>query len=131
MVKTRNQNIENIKNKEDSKSNLKYISKTKSKSKTSTGVQTRSKVILKMETIELLPRIVVSKKIKNIMSARKRMILRKQATERQCDELVKPLNEHVKHNNEEMTSIWKNFEMVFLHIDKLLKFKEQVEGKTM
>jgi sorbitol-6-phosphate 2-dehydrogenase len=32
-------------------------------------------------------------------------------------------------NNQEMTSVWKNFESIFKYIDDFMSFKKRVEGK--
>ena len=31
-------------------------------------------------------------------------------------------------NNQEMTSVWKNFESVFKYIDDFMSFKKRIEG---
>jgi hypothetical protein len=32
-------------------------------------------------------------------------------------------------NNQEMTSVWKNFESIFKYMDDFMRFKKRVEGK--
>ena len=120
MVKTRNQN-------EQSK-NLKR------------GVTTRSGFELKESDMEVgmervvLPAMKMSKEMKRCANVRKEIAKKswKKQTDKKCkrfEKVERDFLKHVYHNAGEMTAIWKNFEMVFRDIDKLLMFKKRVEGK--
>ena len=124
MVKTRNQN-------EQSK-NLKR------------GLTTRSGFELKhsdedadgdmnMERV-VLPAVKPTKEMKRRANVRKEIAKKswKKQTDKKCkrfERVEREFLKHVYHNAGEMTAIWKNFEMAFRDIDKLLMFKKRVEGK--
>jgi hypothetical protein len=124
MVKTRNQN-------EQSK-NLKR------------GLTTRSGFELKhsdedadrdmnMERV-VLPAVKPTKEMKRRANVRKEIEKKswKKQTDKKCkrfERVEREFLKHVYHNAGEMTAIWKNFEMAFRDIDKLLMFKKRVEGK--
>jgi hypothetical protein len=124
MVKTRNQN-------EQSKS-LKR------------GLTTRSGFELKhydedadrdmnMERV-VLPPVKPTKEMKRRANVRKEIAKKswKKQTDKKCkrfERVEREFLKHVYHNAGEMTAIWKNFEMAFRDIDKLLMFKKRVEGK--
>ena len=126
MVKTRNQN-------EQSK-NLKR------------GVTTRSGFELKRSDVDadvdveskkekiVLPPVKPTKEMKRRANVRKEIAKKswKKQTDKKCKRFEKVEREflkHVYHNAGEMTAIWKNFEMAFRDIDKLLMFKKRVEGR--
>ena len=120
MVKTRNQN-------EQSK-NLKR------------GLTTRSGFELKNSDVEskkekiVLPPVKMSKEMKRRANVRKEIAKKswKKQTDKKCrrfERVERDFLKHVYHNAGEMTAIWKNFEMAFRDIDKLLMFKKRVEGK--
>ena len=121
MVKTRNQN-------------QKAQQSQQSKSE---GMRTRSG--LKLERVEL-PAIKISKEMKRRANVKKEIA--KKSWKKQTDKTDMKCNrferfervereflEHVYHNAGEMTAIWKNFEMVFHHIDKLCLFQQRSERK--
>jgi hypothetical protein len=120
MVKTRNQN-------EQSK-NLKRGLTTRS------GFELKnSDVESKKEKIVLAP-VKMSKEMKRRANVRKEIAKKswKKQTDKKCkrfERVEREFLEHVYHNAGEMTAIWKNFEMAFRDIDKLLMFKRRVEGK--
>ena len=113
MVKTRNQNQQAQQGKSE-------------------GLTTRSG--LKLERVEL-PAVKLSKEMKHRANVKKEIA--KKSWKKQTDKTDKKCNrferlerdflKHVYHNGGEMTAIWKNFEMAFHHIDKLLMFKNRVE----
>ena len=122
MVKTRNQN-------EQSK-NLKR------------GVTTRSGFELKHSDWDVeskkekivLPPVKPTKEMKRRANVRKEIAKKswKKQTDKKCkrfEKVERDFLKHVYHNSGEMMAIWKNFEMAFRDIDKLLMFKKRVEGK--
>ena len=124
MVKTRNQNQQS--------KNLKR------------GLTTRSGFELKhsdedadrdmnMERV-VLPAVKPTKEMKRRANVRKEIAKKswKKQTDKKCkrfERVEREFLKHVYHNAGEMTAIWKNFEMAFRDIDKLLMFKKRVEGK--
>jgi len=124
MVKTRNQNQQS--------KNLKR------------GLTTRSGFELKhsdedadrdmnMERV-VLPAVKPTKEMKRRANVRKEIEKKswKKQTDKKCkrfERVEREFLKHVYHNAGEMTAIWKNFEMAFRDIDKLLMFKKRVEGK--
>ena len=102
----------------------------------SEGLTTRSG--LKLERVEL-PAVKLSKEMKHRANVKKEIA--KKSWKKQTDKTDKKCNrferlerdflKHVYHNAGEMTAIWKNFEMAFHHIDKLLMFKKRVEGNQI
>jgi hypothetical protein len=122
MVKTRNQNQQ----------------AQQSQQKNSEGLTTRSGLKLKtleMERVEL-PAVKLSKEMKRRASVKKEIAKKswKKQTDKKCnrfERLERDFLKHVYHNAGEMTAIWKNFEMVFRHIDKLHLFQKLVEMKQI
>lgn len=87
----------------------------------------------KIERIEL-PAVKLSKEMKRRANMKKEIAKKswKKQTDKKCkrfERLERDFLKHVYHNAGEMTAIWKNFEMAFRDIDKLLMFKKRVEGK--
>ena len=127
MVKTRNQN-------------QKAQQAQQSQQKNSEGLTTRSGLKLKtlememeMERVEL-PAVKLSKEMKHRASVKKEIAKKswKKQTDKKCnrfERLERDFLKHVYHNAGEMTAIWKNFEMVFRHIDKLCLFQQRSERK--
>ena len=84
---------------------------------------------------KMLPKIELTDRIKQ--QIKKRQQLRKQIHQNQTS----ILNEiHMVHmdantsktqNNQEMTSVWKNFESIFKYIDDFMRFKKRVEDKSI
>lgn len=122
MVKTRNQNQQS--------KNLKR------------GLTTRSGFELKQSDVDVeskkekivLPPVKMSKEMKRRANMRKEIAKKswKKQTDKKCkrfERVEREFLKHVYHNAGEMTAIWKNFEMAFRDIDKLLMFKKRVEGK--
>ena len=120
MVKTRNQNQK----------------AQQSQQMKSEGMRTRSG--LKLERVEL-PAVKLSKEMKRRANVKKEIAKKswkKQTdkTDMKCnrfERLERDFLKHVYHNAGEMTAIWKNFEMVFRHIDKLCLFQKSVEGRQI
>ena len=108
--------------------------------KNSEGLTTRSGLKLKtlememeMERVEL-PAVKLSKEMKHRASVKKEIAKKswKKQTDKKCnrfERLERDFLKHVYHNAGEMTAIWKNFEMVFHHIDKLCLFQQRSERK--
>jgi hypothetical protein len=123
MVKTRNQNQKERQMQQMQQSKIE-------------GLTTRSG--LKLERVEL-PAVKLSKEMKRRASVKKEIA--KKSWKKQTDKTDKKCNrferlecdflKHVYHNGGEMTAIWKNFEMVFRHIDKLCLFQKRVEGRQI
>lgn len=109
-----------------------------SKQNNGEGLTTRSGLKLKrleMERVEL-PAVKLSKEMKRRANVKKEIAKKswKKHTDKKCkrfERLERDFLKHVYHNAGEMTAIWKNFEMAFHHIDKLLVFKKRVEGKQI
>ena len=109
----------------------------------SEGMRTRSGLKLEQPALEMerveLPAVKLSKEMKRRANVKKEIA--KKSWKKQTDKTDKKCNrferlerdflKHVYHNGGEMTAIWKNFEMAFRHIDKLLMFKKRVEGNQI
>ena len=79
---------------------------------------------------KVLPKVELSDRIKNTI--KKRHQLRKQIHRNQTsilNEIYTDARTSKTQNNEEMTSVWKNFESIFKYIDDFMSFKKRVEGK--
>jgi hypothetical protein len=79
---------------------------------------------------KVLPKVELTDRVKNKIKTRQQ--LRKQIHQNQTsilNEIHMDANTSKTQNNEEMTSIWKNFESVFKYIDDFMRFKKRVEGK--
>ena len=84
---------------------------------------------------KVLPKIELTDRIKKQIKTRQQH--RKQIHQNQTS----ILNEiHMVHmdantsktqNNQEMTSVWKNFESIFKYIDDFMRFKKRVEDKSI
>ena len=124
MVKTRSQNSK------DSASKSTIITE---------GVVTRSRQhqhqhqhppVQKALKKKMLPKVELTDRIKD--KIKKREQLRKQIRQNQTSILneihMDAMNAKIQ-NNQEMTSVWKNFESVFKYIDDFMRFKKRVEGK--
>jgi len=81
---------------------------------------------------KILPKIELTDRIKD--KIKKRQQLRKQIHQNQTsilNEIHMDANTSKTQNNQEMTSVWKNFESIFKYIDDFMQFKKRVEGKSM
>jgi hypothetical protein len=133
MVKTRSQNNQNSASTTTTTSN--NISITE-------GVVTRSqkhkhchqyhtpvqKALKKKE----LPKVELTDRLKHQIT--KRQQLRKQIRQNQTsivNEIHTDVSTSKTQNNNEMTSVWKNFESIFKYIDDFMRFKKRVEGKSI
>ena len=127
MVKTRSQNSK------DCVSNSIIITE---------GVVTRSQKqkkhkhqpapVQKLLKKKMLPKVELTDRIKH--QIKKRQQLRKQIHQNQTsilNEIHMDANTSKIQNNQEMTSVWKNFESVFKYIDDFMQFKKRVEGKSI
>jgi len=130
MVKTRNQNQQS--------KNLQRGVTTRSGfelKKSNTEVDIEAEIATDIEAeIVVLPVVKMSKEMKHRANVRKEIAKKswKKQTDKKCrrfERVERDFLNHVYHNAGEMTAIWKNFEMAFRDIDKLLMFKKRVEGK--
>ena len=102
------------------------------------GLTTRSGLKLKrleMERVEL-PAVKLSKEMKRRANVKKEIAMKswKKHTDKKCnrfERLERDFLKHVYHNAGEMTAMWKNFEMAFHHIYKLLMFQKRLDGKSI
>jgi hypothetical protein len=81
---------------------------------------------------KVLPKVELTDRVKD--KIRKRQQLRKQIHRNQTSILSDIHTDAMTakiQNNQEMTSVWKNFESVFKYIDDLMSFKKRVEGKSV
>ena len=121
MVKTRNQN--------QKERQMQQMQQSKSE-----GLTTRSGFKIQyLERVEL-PVMKLSKEMKHRANVKKEIAKKswKKQTDKKCnrfERLERDFLKHVYHNAGEMTAIWKNFEMVFRHIDKLQLFQKRAERK--
>jgi hypothetical protein len=79
---------------------------------------------------KMLPKVELTDRIKH--QIKKRQQLRKQIHQNQTsilNEIHMDANTSKIQNNQEMTSVWKNFESIFKYIDDFMSFKKRVEGK--
>jgi hypothetical protein len=79
---------------------------------------------------KMLPKVELTDRIKD--KIKKRQELRKQIHKNQTsilNEFQTEITESKTQNNQEMTSVWKNFESIFKYIDDFMSFKKRVEGK--
>ena len=77
-----------------------------------------------------LPNVELTDRVINTI--KKRQQLRKQIHQNQTsilNEIHMDANTSKIQNNQEMTSVWKNFESIFKYIDDFMSFKKRVEGK--
>lgn len=98
------------------------------------GVRTRSSTRtsgLYLERVEL-PKIVLSKEMNKRLQLRK--TIEKKSKEKMIEKKIKNVKKlykkSEKQNNEEMLSVWKNFNRAFELIEGLCKFRDRVEGKV-
>jgi hypothetical protein len=79
---------------------------------------------------KVLPKVELTDRVKD--KIRKRQQLRKHICRNQTSILsdihMDAMTSKIQ-NNQEMTSVWKNFESVFKYIDDFMSFKKRVEGK--
>jgi hypothetical protein len=81
---------------------------------------------------KILPNIVLTDRIKQ--QIKKRQLCRKQIHQNQTsilNEIHTDMDTTKTQNNQEMTSIWKNFESVFKYIDEFMSFKKRVERNSI
>jgi hypothetical protein len=126
MVKTRNQN-------EQSKKMKRGLTTRSGFELKRSDVDADGDVESKKEKI-VLPAVKPSKEMKRRANVRKEIAKKswKKQTDKKCkrfERVEREFLKHVYHISGEMTAIWKNFEMAFRNIDKLLMFKKRVEGR--
>ena len=81
---------------------------------------------------KMLPKVELTDRIKHQIT--KRQQLRKQIRQNQTsilNEIHMDANTSKTQNNQEMTSVWKNFESIFKYIDDFMRFKKRVEDKSI
>ena len=79
-----------------------------------------------------LPKVELTDRLKHQIT--KRQQLRKQIRQNQTsivNEIHTDVSTSKTQNNNEMTSVWKNFESIFKYIDDFMRFKKRVEGKSI
>ena len=97
-------------------------------------VQTRSSSNQKSRQLDRveLPKIVLSKEMNKRLQLRKTIV--KKSKEKMMEKRIKNVKKlykkSEKQNNEEMLSVWKNFNRAFELIEGLCKFRDRVEGKV-
>lgn len=122
MVKTRNQNKQ-----KEQKEQTQY-------KKSEECITTRSGYKLnRLERVEL-PVVKVPKVMKRRAQIKKEIAKKswKKQIDKKCKRFERLEYDFLKHkyyNVGEMTTIWKNFEMIFSDIDKFRTFQKRVEGK--
>ena len=128
MVKTRNQNqqSENLQRGVTTRSGFEL---KKSNTEVEVGTDIGTEIVV-------LPVVKMSKEMKRRANVRKEIAKKswKKQTDKKCrrfERVERDFLKHVYHNAGEMTAIWKNFEMAFRDIDKLLMFKKRVEGNSI
>jgi hypothetical protein len=81
---------------------------------------------------KVLPKIELTDRIKKQIKTRQQ--LRKQIHQNQTsilNEIHMDAKTSKTQNNQEMTSVWKNFESIFKYIDDFMCFKKRVEDKSI
>jgi len=146
MVKTRSQNSKDcVANSTIITEGVVTRSNSKSKSKTHVHKQAHKhkhsppqKALKKKE----LPKVELTDRIKTRLQTRQQARHQEQQAKQQTmrdvkDCTCKVTNIHKEmdvsktQNNQEMTSVWKNFDSVFKYIDDFMQFKKRVEGKSI
>jgi hypothetical protein len=127
MVKTRSQNSKNC------AATSTIITEgvvTRSQKQEKKQKQTSSPPPQKALKKKVLPKVELTDRVKD--KIKKRQQLRKKIYQNQTsiiNEIHTDMETTKTQNNQEMTSIWKNFESVFKYIDDFMRFKKRVEGK--
>lgn len=126
MVKTRNQSEQSKKMKRGLTTRSGFEFKNSS-------VDVDTDVEAKKEKV-VLPAVKISKEMKRRANVRKEIAKKswKKQVEKKCKRFERVEHDflkHMYHISGEMTAIWKNFEMAFRDIDRLLVFKKRVEGR--
>ena len=146
MVKTRSQNSKDcVANSTIITEGVVTRSNSKTKTKTCEHKQAHKhkhsppqKALKKKE----LPKVELTDRIKTRLQTRQQARQREQQAKQQTmrdvkDCTCKVTNIHKEidvsktQNNQEMTSVWKNFDSVFKYIDDFMQFKKRVEGKSI
>ena len=138
MVKTRSQNSQNIKDCDTNNTNTNSIIITegivtrsqKHKHKHQCQDQKEHTHVQKALKKKMLPKVELSDRVKD--KIRKRQQLRKQIRQNQTSilsDIHMDATTSKIQNNQEMTSVWKNFESIFKYMDDFMRFKKRVEGK--
>jgi hypothetical protein len=81
---------------------------------------------------KVLPKIELTDRIKKQIKTRQQ--LRKQIHQNQTsilNEIHMDAKTSKTQNNQEMTSVWKNFESIFRYIDDFMRFKKRVEDTSI
>jgi hypothetical protein len=136
MVKTRNQNQQS-KNLQRGVTTRSGFELKKSNTEVEIAMEIATEIGTDIEVeIVVLPVVKMSKEMKHRANVRKEIAKKswKKQTDKKCrrfERVERDFLKHVYHNAGEMTAIWKNFEMVFRDIDKLIVFKKRVEGNSI
>ena len=126
MVKTRSQN-----SKDSATRNIIITEGVVTRSqKHQNKIQDQHPPVQKALKKKMLPKVELTDRIKD--KIKKRQQCRKQILQNQTsilNEFQTEITESKIQNNQEMTSVWKNFESIFKYIDDFMRFKKRVEGK--
>ena len=130
MVKTRSQNSK------DSVTKSTIITEgvvTRSqKHKNQNQIQDKHTPVQKALKKKVLPKIELTDRIKKQIKTRQQH--RKQIHQNQTsilNEIHMDAKTSKTQNNQEMTSVWKNFESIFRYIDDFMRFKKRVEDTSI
>lgn len=138
MVKTRSQNNQNSASTTTTTTTSNNISITEGvvtrsqKHKHRHQYQTQHAPVQKALKKKELPKVELTDRLKHQIT--KRQQLRKQIRQNQTsivNEIHTDVSTSKTQNNNEMTSVWKNFESIFKYIDDFMRFKKRVEGKSI
>jgi len=128
MVKTRSQNNQNSATNSITEGVVTRSQKHKHRHQYQTQHAPVQKALKKKE----LPNVELTDRLKHQIT--KRQQLRKQIRQNQTsivNEIHTDVSTSKTQNNDEMTSVWKNFESIFKYIDDFTRFKKRVEGKSI
>ena len=132
MVKTRSQNNQNSASTTTSNniSITEGVVTRSQKHKHRHQYQTQHAPVQKALKKKELPKVELTDRLKHQIT--KRQQLRKQIRQNQTsivNEIHTDVSTSKTQNNNEMTSVWKNFESIFKYIDDFMRFKKRVEGE--
>jgi len=132
MVKTRSQNNQNSASTTNNISITEGVVTRSQKHKHRHQYQTQHAPVQKALKKKELPKVELTDRLKHQIT--KRQQLRKQIRQNQTsivNEIHTDVSTSKTQNNNEMTSVWKNFESIFKYIDDFMRFKKRVEGKSI
>jgi hypothetical protein len=128
MVKTRSQNSKNC----AATSTIITEGVVTRSQKHQNQIQDQHTPVQKALKKKVLPKIELTDRIKKQIKTRQQ--LRKQIHQNQTsilNEIHMDAKTSKTQNNQEMTSVWKNFESIFKYIDDFMRFKKRVEDTSI